>query len=142
MTTSSTQSTEDGNREPGGVCGTSPLPGRCLAVRKIRGPGASPGTWIPFSGSCLLKCVIHWSYGVLAPGTSFLAPGSCLPSSGNGMGMTEIKLFERLVPVSFAHCWTSTSGLSTWWSSTALRRDLVLRGASRLDAFSGYPVRT
>jgi len=37
---------------------------------------------------------------------------------------------------------TSTSGLSTWWSSTALERDLVLRGASRLDAFSGYLVRT
>ena len=40
------------------------------------------------------------------------------------------------------HCWPYTSGLSTWWSATALGRDLVLRGASRLDAFSGYPVRT
>jgi hypothetical protein len=53
-----------------------------------------------------------------------------------------IKPIERLVPVGFAHCCASTSGLSTWWSSTALGRDLVLRGASRLDAFSGYPVRT
>src|SRR6516225_8692516 len=49
---------------------------------------------------------------------------------------------ERLVPVSCAGCPASTSGLSTWWSSTALGRDLVLRRVSRLDAFSGYPVRT
>ena len=53
-----------------------------------------------------------------------------------------IKPIEQLVPVSFTHCCASTPGLSTWWSSTALKRDLVLRGASRLDAFSGYPVRT
>jgi hypothetical protein len=49
---------------------------------------------------------------------------------------------ELLGPVSFTHCCASTPGLSTWWSTTALRRDLVLREASRLDAFSGYPVRT
>ena len=49
---------------------------------------------------------------------------------------------ERLVPVSCAGCPASTSGLSTWWSTTALKRDLVLRRVSRLDAFSGYPVRT
>ena len=54
----------------------------------------------------------------------------------------RVKPFERLVPVGFTHCCASTPGLSTWWSSTALGRDLVLRGASRLDAFSGYPVRT
>ena len=55
---------------------------------------------------------------------------------------TEIKPIERLVPVSCARCRTSTPGLSTWWSTTALKGYLVLRGASRLDAFSGYPVRT
>ena len=53
-----------------------------------------------------------------------------------------IKPIEQLVPVSYTHCCASTSGLSTWWSSTALGRDLVSRGVSRLDAFSGYPVRT
>ena len=58
-----------------------------------------------------------------------------------GSGL-RIKPIERLGPVSFTHCCASTPGLSTWWSSTALRRDLVLRGVSRLDAFSGYPVRT
>ena len=40
------------------------------------------------------------------------------------------------------HCCTSTPGLSTWWSSTALKGSLVLRWVSRLDAFSGYPDRT
>ena len=54
----------------------------------------------------------------------------------------EIKPIERLVPVSSVRCRTCTPGLSTWWSSTALEGYLVLRGASRLDAFSGYPVRT
>ncbi len=62
----------------------------------------------------------------------------CGPARDGG----EVKPIERLVPVSFMCCHTSTPGLSTWWSSTALKRDLVLRGASRLDAFSGYPVRT
>jgi len=55
--------------------------------------------------------------------------------------MRTIKPNERLVPVSFMRCRTSTPGLSTWWSSTALQGEIVLREASRLDAFSGYPVR-
>jgi hypothetical protein len=61
---------------------------------------------------------------------------------GHGPRTYAIKPIELLVPVGFMRYRTSTSGLSTWWSSTALKRDLVLRGASRLDAFSGYPVRT
>src|SRR4051794_30694639 len=56
--------------------------------------------------------------------------------------MRAIKPNEQLVPVSFACRHASTPGLSTWWSSTALQGELVLRWASRLDAFSGYPVRT
>jgi len=56
--------------------------------------------------------------------------------------LDQIKPIEQLVPVSWMHCCTYTSGLSTWWSSTALKGDLVLKGASRLDAFSGYPVRS
>ena len=54
----------------------------------------------------------------------------------------RIKPDERLVPVGSTHCCASTPGLSTWWSTTALRGELVSRGVSRLDAFSGYPVRT
>src|SRR3954447_23865067 len=57
-------------------------------------------------------------------------------------GCGRSKPIERLVPVGCAGCPASTSGLSTWWSTTALKRDLVLRRVSRLDAFSGYPVRT
>src|SRR3984893_6206149 len=35
-------------------------------------------------------------------------------------GCAGVKPIERLVPVSCAGCPASTSGLSTWWSSTAL----------------------
>jgi len=55
--------------------------------------------------------------------------------------MRTIKTIELLVPVSFTHYCASTSGLSTWWSSTALEGMLVLKEASCLDAFSSYPVR-
>ena len=64
------------------------------------------------------------------------------PAVAGGSGVWHQAPVERLVPVSCAGCPASTSGLSTWWSSTALGRDLVLRRVSRLDAFSGYPVRT
>jgi len=56
--------------------------------------------------------------------------------------MRVIKPNELLVKLSFMHCCTSTRFLSTWWSSTALQGELVLRWVSRLDAFSGYPFRT
>ena len=52
---------------------------------------------------------------------------------------------DRLVTVSCTRCRASTSVLSTSCSSRGLRLatgDLILRGASRLDAFSVYPVRT
>ena len=70
---------------------------------------------------------------------------SCFPFAFSQLAFgswESVKPIELLVPVSFIHCCTSTPGLSTWWSSTALRRDLVSREASRLDAFSGYPLRT
>ena len=53
-----------------------------------------------------------------------------------------IKSIGRLVPVGSTRRRACTPGLSTWSSSTALKGGLVLRGVSRLDAFSGYPVRT
>ena len=56
--------------------------------------------------------------------------------------MRAIKPIERLVPVSSTHYRAYTPGLSTWWSTTALKGELVSRWVSRLDAFSGYPVRT
>ena len=57
-------------------------------------------------------------------------------------GRPAIKPIEQLVLVSSMRYRTSTPSLSTWWSSTALKPDLVSRWASRLDAFSGYPFRT
>ena len=51
-----------------------------------------------------------------------------------------------LVPVSYMRYRTSTPGLSTLSSARGLTPyrmgDLILRGASRLDAFRVYPVRT
>ena len=64
------------------------------------------------------------------------------PRAGICLYARLIKPIERLVPISFTHYCASTLGLSTWWSSTVLKRNLVSRGASRLDAFSGYPVHT
>ena len=59
----------------------------------------------------------------------------------------EAKPLGLLVPVSCTRCRASTSGLSTQSSSWGPylvnpERDLILRRASRLDAFSGYPFRT
>ena len=67
-----------------------------------------------------------------------------VPAAGLPLPMTglQIKPLEGLVPVSFMRYRTSTPGLSTWWSSTPLKGELVSREASRLDAFSGYPFRT
>jgi len=53
-----------------------------------------------------------------------------------------VKPIDLLVPVSWTCCHAYTPGLSTWWSSRSLMRDLVLKGASRLYAFSAYPSRT
>src|SRR5580700_3375403 len=64
------------------------------------------------------------------------------PQFGWALEMRTIKPIERLVPVSSTHYCAYTPGLSTWWSTTALKGELVSRWVSRLDAFSGYPVRT
>ena len=53
---------------------------------------------------------------------------------------TTGQAFDLLVPVSSTHYCASTSGLSTSPSSRGLYGYLILRGASRLDAFSVYPV--
>src|SRR6187401_2738298 len=53
--------------------------------------------------------------------------------------MRAIKTIELLVPVSSTRCRAYTPGLSTWWSTTALKGELVSRWVSRLDAFSVHP---
>ena len=58
------------------------------------------------------------------------------------LSIRALKPIEQLVLVSFTPYGASTPSLSTWWSTTVLKGSLVLRWVSRLDAFSGYPVRT
>ena len=53
-----------------------------------------------------------------------------------------VKPIDRLVQVSSTPRSAYTSCLSTWSSSRGLQGDLISGGASRLDAFSGYPFRT
>ena len=75
-------------------------------------------------------------------GTKYVIDLLILPVKPADGEMRSIKSIEQLVPVSYTHCCASTPGLSTWWSSTVLKGNLVSREASRLDAFSGYPVHT
>ena len=74
-----------------------------------------------------------------------------LPHLGNRTVDANFKVVSQalglLVPVSCMRYRTSTSGLSTRWSSRGPYQvnpvgDLILKQASRLDAFSGYPFRT
>ena len=75
-------------------------------------------------------------------GTKYVIDLLILPVKPADGEMRTIKSIEQLVPVSYTHGCASTPGLSTWWSSTVLKGNLVSREASRLDAFSGYPFRT
>lgn len=50
--------------------------------------------------------------------------------------------YDQLVFLSFMYYYTSTWNLSTMFSSWSLQRNLILRGASCLDAFSTYPFQT
>ncbi|KAF3945640.1 hypothetical protein CMV_028005 [Castanea mollissima] len=62
-------------------------------------------------------------------------------ADGHGL-MRAIKPNERLVPVSFTRRRAFTSGLSTWWSSTALQGELVSRlapGPAIRKVEGGFP---
>ena len=74
---------------------------KCLQARPLRVVGPPP---------------VH---ALLMPGASLAGIGVLALGAGDGVG--EFKPIERLVPVSCAGCPASTSGLSTWWSSTALK---------------------
>jgi hypothetical protein len=71
----------------------------------------APGSW--------RKRVVRCLRGACAAGPGFLVCGArgrddpCRWARRSGA-------IERLVPVSCAGCPASTSGLSTWWSTTAL----------------------
>src|SRR5665213_1957304 len=106
-------------------------PGRQRTDLKQKGKGEGSRHWaVKNDPYCLLP-----NADCLFPNWSFTAS---LCSDAHWQ-MRAIKSNERLVPVSCTRCRASTSGLSTWWSSTALQGEMVLRLVSRLDAFSGYP---
>ena len=57
-------------------------------------------------------------------------------------GRHKSEAFGPLVPLGSTCRHAHTCGLSTSSSTTALKGGLISGGASRLDAFSAYPVRT
>ncbi len=103
------------------------------------GPGVSPSLWPPK----------HYGDVVPRPHLGNRTVDACTRvwESPPRPGVVEAKPLGLLVPVSSTCCHASTSGLSTQSSSWGPYRvnpegDLILRRASRLDAFSGYPFRT
>src|SRR5690349_13414901 len=92
--------------------------------------------WEPHSGrkqSCLSFYPASWCERLLNPFTKRVCGVSYRPISTG-------QLHESLVLA-------STSGLSTQWSGWGplthkVYGNLILKRASRLDAFSGYPIRT
>ena len=133
-----TRPAKTGDR-PGGIPGVS--------------QGVSRGRFFGCEVFCEVFACVFVGCRAGLPAGPWLAPGGVLAGlrvgpawssveMGCALGMTGRKPNERLVPVGCMRCRTSTSGLSTWWSTTALQGYLVFRGASRLDAFSGYPVHT
>ncbi len=90
--------------------------------------------------------VVAW-WGVVADRFSGTAQWTRDPRRETGGVAVRGQALGLLVPVSCTHCWASTSGLSTPWSGGGPYQvdpvgDLILKRASRLDAFSGYPCRT
>jgi hypothetical protein len=99
------------------------------------GPGVSPSLWPP------RRCGVIWPVVVAVSPEPHSGRVACMFAVGVGQAL------GRLVPVSCTPCGASTSGLSTqssgWGPYPVVPvGGLVLRRASRLDAFSGYPFRT
>ena len=102
-------------------------------------PGVSPSPWPPKL------------YGDVGRTSTQMTPGAgARPHLGNrtvNASKVEAKPLGLLVPVSSARRHASTSGLSTQsssWGPYQVNPEgvLILRRASRLDAFSGYPFQT
>ena len=110
------------------------------------GSGVAPALWPPgrrtTAGSSRHVVRGAWLAAWRAVGRQLCAALGCVLGLCGGCADGGSRSIGRLGPVSCTRYRASTSGLSTWWSTTALEGDLVLRGVSRLDAFSGYPVRT
>ena len=117
------------------------------------GPGVSPSPWPPKLYGDVRLPPSSWSRLQEPAGPT----ASREPHSGRETGSWELpprhtknveaKPLGLLVPVSYTRCRASTSGLSTQsssWGPYQVNPEgvLILRRASRLDAFSGYPFRT
>ena len=108
------------------------------------GPGVSPSLWPPKRYGDVTPSAEPWDQSPGSPRPT--APRE--PHSGRKQDLeVEAKPLGLLVPVSSTRCRASTSGLSTQSSSWGPYQvnpegDLILRRASRLDAFSGYPFQT
>ena len=97
----------------GGIC-------ECV-VRPDRAPGVAPG-----SGEVSLWLLPH--AGLAPESGAAIENGACrctpavarLLANSTRQQLKGSSGFERLVPVSSTDYSASTSGLSTWWSSTAL----------------------
>ena len=126
--------------------GYRPVLGTCRARRRQE-PGRqcpSHATWTVADGLCR-----DWRHrresggSAIGVGVSFVRPGpSRLTAAGRGGQAVRL-----LGPVGCDGRPSCTPGLSTWWSSRSLHGqlangNLVSEGASRLDAFSAYPVPT
>jgi hypothetical protein len=109
-------------------------------------PGGLPPSTIGAGG---LNCRVRDGNGC---DSAAMATGNLLSIAGSPTRTPEraralfIQALGRLVPVSSTRCRAYTSGLSTWWSRHGPYQvdpvgALILERASRLDAFSGYPVR-
>ena len=93
------------------------------------GPGVSPSLWPP------QRC------GVVRPGSGRVPRTAQWTRTSARLCVCQA--LGLLVPVSCTPCGASTSGLSTQssgWGPYPVKRvgDLILKRASRLDAFSGY----
>ena len=130
-------------------CPTLPHPGECstigvsrLSFRVRNGTGRFPGA-MTTATTIGLYCHVCATRGVVL-GNRRADASMSLPPTIRGCCLIGDR---PLVPVSFTRYRASTSGLSTPWSLGGLHQqmlegELVLKQASRLDAFSGYPSRT
>ena len=102
-----------------------------LSFRVRDGSGRFPAA---MSAVTLFTCVVRFVFG----GGVWLW---C------GCGVLVVVSFRPVSASSLTYCYGCRSGLLIPWSAGGLIplvwvRSLVLEGVSRLDAFSGYPVRT
>src|SRR5262245_57699468 len=101
------------------------------------GSGGSQTLWPPSNEACVAggvsnRCTLKAAM-IIRSTTPGQEPRAVID------GGTHQARIGQLVSVSSMRYRTSTSDLSRSWSPTVLR-NLILREASRLDAFSGYPV--